>query len=95
MPESEDENFTVQPPRPMQAAQHKFLLIGVVLLVMIGGGMVWLNESVKQETKFQEALDAAAAAKVKAKTPGLSYQPEAKPSETASPAPTTLVPPAE
>jgi len=71
-----------QAPAAMGAARHKFLMLGIILAVIIGGTLVFMNEAAKQENKFQQAM---------------AYQapPKVKPARTGLPGPTSLVPRAE
>jgi len=67
-----------RPPQPQRMAQHKFLMLGVVLALIIVGVLVWLNKYVKQENNFQEALDVAERShthQVNGHSAGLAYQP--------------------
>ena len=100
-----------RPAQPMRAAQHKFLLLGAVLAILIGAALVWLNEAAKQENKYQQALDMATRTQVTphVNSAGLGYQsaapapppkpanvvPSTKLPKTSSHAPTNPVPPAE
>jgi hypothetical protein len=46
-------------PAEHRPAQHRFLVVGLLLAVAIGGGVAWMNQSVKAEGKMQADLRAA------------------------------------
>lgn len=106
MPESLETEESVakayRPVQPERAAQHKFLMLGVILAAIIGGALIWLNGYVREETKFREMLDIAVRSKgriitsatipVSAPDRGLAYTPARPQQQPTAPNPATIAP---
>jgi hypothetical protein len=77
---------------PMLLPKHKFLLLGIVLALVIGGGLAVLNHFVRAENSFHEA-DMALAYRTKSAPPIVPQAQSAPPTTAGSAAPTNPAPP--
>lgn len=82
----------------LRPAQYRFLWLGVLLVIIIGVILSLLNESIKEETNFQEEYQKRSISQVapvtNAPAAGLAYE-EAKPENVAAPPTDTAQPPSE
>lgn len=86
-PEAEGPGKTYRSKGELRPAQYRFLWLGVALVIVIGVILSLLNESIKEETRFQEEYQKQTRTQVESTTDtptaGLAYE-EAKPVSTST-----------
>lgn len=107
-PETEGPGKTYRTRGALRPAQHRFLFLGILVIIGVAVILTFLNEKMKEETAFNEALQIQerSITATGGMAANLAYdeappQPEAPvanavtPTETASPEPTISAPPSE
>lgn len=98
-PDDDGPGKTYRTKGALRPAQHRFLMLGIIVIAVIAAILVVLNQSVKEETKLQTGL--AYDAVPPTSEPAIAPQEPAvtpdnpNPPADVSGAPTTEVPPSE